>query len=29
VHGLMHDAGLKPARIRQAGLTMLVEGAAP
>jgi urease gamma subunit len=29
VHGLMHDAGLKPGRIRHAGLTMLVEGVAP
>jgi urease gamma subunit len=29
VHGLMHDAGLEPGRIRHAGLTMLVEGVAP
>ncbi len=29
VHGLMRNAGLKPGRIRHAGLTMLVEGVAP
>jgi hypothetical protein len=29
VHGLMHDAGLTPGRVRHAGLTMLVEGVAP
>jgi O-methyltransferase domain len=29
MHGLMRDAGLKPGRVRHAGLTMLVEGIAP
>ena len=29
VHGLMRDVGLRPGRVRHAGLTMLVEGIAP
>lgn len=29
VHALMHDAGLRPGRVRGAGLHMLVEGIAP
>ena len=29
VHGLMRDAGLRPGRVRHAGLQMLVEGRAP
>jgi hypothetical protein len=29
VHGLMHDAGLKPGRIRHTGPRMLVEGVVP
>jgi hypothetical protein len=29
VHALMRDAGLKPGRVRHAGLMMLVEGIAP
>ena len=29
VHALMRDAGLKPGRVRHAGVMMLVEGVAP
>jgi len=28
-HALMRDAGLKPGRVRHAGVMMLVEGVAP